>query len=94
MDLQDHRKKIDEIDDELLKLFAARMRLCGEIAAYKKAHGLPVRDAAREREKLRDAAEKLPEDLQRYGCALVEQLMALSRQYQRELSGDPDEGEA
>lgn len=94
MDLQDYRTRIDGIDRELLKLFEARMRLCREIAAYKKAHGLPVRDAAREREKLQDAASGLPEDLRGYGCALLERLMELSRQYQRELSGAPDGEEA
>ena len=36
MDLQDYRKQIDEIDDQLVKLFAQRMEVSEGIASYKK----------------------------------------------------------
>ena len=52
MDLQDYRKQIDKVDDEILRLFTERMRICGEIAGYKMQNNLPVFDAARERNKL------------------------------------------
>jgi len=52
MDLQELRKKIDEVDDDLVRLFQQRMDVSAEIARYKKENNLPVHDPAREREKL------------------------------------------
>jgi chorismate mutase len=47
-----YRAQIDVIDKELLRLFNERMDVVRQIAQYKKEHGLPVLDAAREKEKL------------------------------------------
>ena len=44
MDLNDYRKEIDRIDDQLIALFAKRMETAEKIAAYKKANGLRVLD--------------------------------------------------
>ena len=66
MELKDYRKEIDAIDAELIELFARRMDVSAGIAEYKKEHGLPALDAAREREKLRSLAEKSPEHLRDY----------------------------
>ena len=41
------RAMIDALDRELLQLLSRRMSLVGEVAAYKRAHGLKVRDASR-----------------------------------------------
>jgi chorismate mutase / prephenate dehydrogenase len=49
---------IDALDRELLQIAARRMSLVAEIAAYKREHGLRVRDAAREREILADRAHR------------------------------------
>ena len=59
MDLNDYRTQIDQIDDQLVKLFAERMD-DGRRASptYKEEHGLPVLDAGRERKKLLALAEK------------------------------------
>ena len=61
MDLTQCREKIDELDRQLVALFAERMETAAQVAAYKKEHGLPVLDAARERQKLRAAGELAPE---------------------------------
>ena len=50
MDLNDYRKEIDQIDDELIALFAMRMETAEKIAAYKQANGLRVLDARHEKE--------------------------------------------
>ena len=83
--LNDYRAEIDRIDDELVALFARRMDICAEIARYKRAHGLPVRDDAREREKLRAIGEKLPGELRAYGVSLYERIFELSRERQENL---------
>ena len=85
MDLLTCRREIDRVDRELLSLFAERMELAAQVAAYKQAHGLPVLDSAREREKL-DAIRKIsPEGLEDYAEALFARLMELSRAYQQRL---------
>ena len=54
MDMTDYRERIDEIDRELTALFARRMEVAAQIAAYKRENGLPVLDERRERELLPD----------------------------------------
>ena len=48
---------IDALDRDLLQIMAKRMALVAEVAAYKRLHGLKIRDASRERELLRDRHE-------------------------------------
>ena len=87
MDLSEYRTKIDEIDRQLVALFTERMATAADIAAYKKAHHLPVLDAARERQKLRQIAELAPAALQNETQTLYRLLLALSRSYQNRLLG-------
>ena len=87
MDLSEYRTKIDEIDRQLVALFTERMAMAADIAAYKKAHHLPVLDAARERQKLRQIAELAPAALQNETQTLYRLLFALSRSYQSRLLG-------
>jgi chorismate mutase/prephenate dehydrogenase len=49
---------IDALDRDLLQIMAKRMALVAEVAAYKRLHGLKIRDASRERELLRDRHER------------------------------------
>ena len=55
------RAMIDSIDRDLLQLVARRMALVAEVAAYKRAHGLHVRDPQREREILDDRCRRAEE---------------------------------
>ncbi len=87
MELTDYRDKINEIDEQMIRLFERRMEVAAEIALYKKERGLPVLDAARERQKLSDVSDKLPEDLQDYGMSLYSLLMDLSKTYQHSRIG-------
>ena len=87
MELSDYRARIDQIDRQLVELFAQRMNTAAGIAAYKKEHGLPVLDPVREREKLLDAAAQAPEDMRDYTASLYTMLFELSRCYQGRLLG-------
>ncbi len=87
MDLQELRASIDQIDQSLLSLFAQRMDLSAQVAAFKREHGLPVLDAGREQEKLKSVAAQLPEELQEYGLSLYDLLFELSRARQNQLLG-------
>jgi len=80
------RSEIDAVDGELAALFQKRMELALRVGSYKREHGIPVLDAARERAVLEKraafadgAAEKA--DL----TALFEAVMAISRRRQRRL---------
>ena len=46
--LEEIRKEISAINDEMLALFVKRMELSAQVAAYKKANGLPTLDRKRE----------------------------------------------
>lgn len=52
------RAMIDALDRDLLQIMAKRMALVAEVAAFKRQHGLKIRDASRERELLRDRHER------------------------------------
>ena len=45
--IQQMRKKIDEIDNQLMELLAKRMEVCREIGHYKKEHNMTVLQAGR-----------------------------------------------
>ena len=87
MDLSDYRKQIDEIDDELVKLFSRRMETAARIAECKRDMGKGVMDAKREWEKLLDILGKCPEELQDYTSSLYSLIFELSRSYQHRILG-------
>ena len=82
MDLKELRGQIDEIDEQLVELFAKRMDVAAAIGDYKKENGLPVFVPAREREKLKDVAEKAGPEMANYTRVLYSMLFELSRSYQ------------
>ena len=82
MDLQEIRHQIDEIDDELVRLFQRRMDISGDVARYKQQNNLPIHDPAREREKLYDITEKVGEGRRAHVTALYSLLFELSRSEQ------------
>ena len=82
MDLSQLRNEIDNIDDELVKLFGQRMDVAAQIADYKKENNLPILVPAREREKLVDVAEKAGPEMANYTRVLYSMLFELSRSYQ------------
>jgi monofunctional chorismate mutase len=90
-DLSEIRKKIDEIDEQILKLFLERMKCSAQVAQIKKESGEAVLNAAREREileKVRDASG----DESEYSVELFSTILELSRRKQNSIiDGDPDE---
>lgn len=52
MKIEDWRAKIDEIDNELLRLLNRRARLATEVGMLKRAANLPICDPERERDVL------------------------------------------
>ena len=55
------RAMIDALDRDLLQVMARRMALVAEVAAYKRAHGIRIRDPQRERDVLADRRSRAEE---------------------------------
>jgi len=89
MDLKDYRDRIDAIDDQLSALFKERMDVAAKIGEYKKEHGLPLTDPAREEQILEQRtadAGALKPYVRRY----FKHIMRLSKEYQKESIADKD----
>ena len=85
MDLQDIRKNIDAIDDEMVQLFAKRMECSRQVALAKQQTGKPIRDHARERAILNRLTAAVGDECAPYVKALYSQIFDLSRSYQASL---------
>ena len=48
-DLEQCRREIDEIDQQLIKLFEQRMNVSKDVVTYKLAHGLEIFQPEREK---------------------------------------------
>ena len=84
--LEELREQMDEVDDQIAKLYRERMHLCDEIGAYKVRSGVKVLDRQREREKLQHVTGQMEDEFCKKGVReLFEQLMSMGRklQYQR-----------
>ena len=86
MELRDMREQIDEIDDELVRLFAKRMAISAQVAEYKKEHKMPIYVPTREREILQEVAKKAGPDMANYSRVLYSLIFELSRSYQSKLN--------
>lgn len=87
MELDKLRQEIDNIDNQLIELFAKRMEVSGNIALAKKTMGKKVFDPARERQKLSDIAQLSGEDMRDYTTALYSLIFDISKNHQRKLIG-------
>ena len=83
MDLDNIRKEIDKIDDQIVQLLEERMHLVEDVVAYKKATGKPILDTKREEvifEKVKSRVSN-----KKYEEAIVEtfsDILKRSRNYQ------------
>ena len=85
-DLQDSRKEIDIIDEQIIRLFEKRMDICKDVAAYKLHTGKPVLDRKRELDKLKTLKAQASNKFYGHGVEeLFEQIMSMSRKMQYKL---------
>lgn len=85
--LEELRGQIDQIDQQMVALFKARMEASGRVAEYKKEKGLPVLDAGRERALLGKVAEQAGEELADYAQSMYRTILSASRSYQNSKLG-------
>lgn len=82
MELSEYRAKLDAIDDQMAALFKERMETVKQVADYKKANGVPVMAAGRERDILYRVTGLAGGELEEYTKILWSTLLELSRDYQ------------
>lgn len=83
MDLQEIRKKIDEVDQQMVELFETRMKLAMDVAEYKRSVGKEIYDSAREEEKLNMLKALTDNEFNKKAVAdLFKQIMSMSRRFQ------------
>lgn len=81
--LNESRQAINEIDREMAGLFERRMQAAKQIAEYKKEHGLPIYDAAREQAVIERSAAYIKDyDVRSYYVRFLNDTMAVSKLYQ------------
>lgn len=80
MDLNQLRENIDDIDKQILSLFKQRMKLCKDVADYKKLHSMPALQEGREMQVI-DRIKKLTADssLENGTAALFTTIMDISK---------------
>ena len=87
MDLNELRKEIDKIDQELVRLFTERMAISAQVADYKRENNLPIFHPGRERTILQKVAEMAGPEMGNYTRVLYSMLFELSRSYQSKRNG-------
>lgn len=84
--LEEARREIDAVDEELAKLFERRMQAVADVAAWKKTNNMPVFDGAREEEVLQKNRERIErDDLKDDFGKWMQYMMDLSKKRQREM---------
>ena len=86
MGLDESRKAIRAIDEQIAGLFVERMEAARDIAAYKQERGLPVEDAQQEARVLADRGALVEdEELRPFYLEFLQHTMDVSKSWQRHL---------
>lgn len=85
MNLEECREQIDLVDRQLIDLIRQRMEVSAQVAAYKKAHHLPLFHPERERQVLEKVSSPFPAEQQKGIRLLFEDMMEVSKSYQSKM---------
>ncbi len=88
VDLQEIRRELDQIDNQMAALLEQRMKTVARVAAYKKEKGQPVLDSAREEQIIARLSEQVETDFVPCVEAVYKKLFEVSRAYQKRLLGE------
>ena len=90
-ELENLRGEIDQLDDELARLFLQRMDVARAVVEYKKKTGKPILDQRRELQVIQHASRLTEDEGRRLALAkLFESILALSRREQRIKVASPE----
>lgn len=82
MELDVLRSRMNELDEEMVKLFVERMKTAAEIAGAKAEKNLPVLDQRREKAVLQHVMQTAGEEFELYVNTLYHTMFDVSRSYQ------------
>ncbi|MBQ3301240.1 MAG: chorismate mutase [Eggerthellaceae bacterium] len=86
MNLNEARETIREVDEQMAPLFVRRMEAVREVAAYKKAHGLPVEDLEQEARVIEGRSSLVTDDdIRPFYIRFLQDTMNVSKQWQQRL---------
>lgn len=85
MNLEAYRNEIDEIDNELIKLFEKRMDIVKKVAQYKLENNIEILNDEREKKILEKIKNKSSEEYEKHVKQLFVNIMDISKQYQCEI---------
>ena len=83
--IEELRKKINKIDEEMAKLFEERMECVKEIAKYKKENNLPILDKNREKSLIEKNLSYVKDELKPYYEEYLKKTIELSKKYQEKI---------
>lgn len=82
--LENERKEIDAIDDEIVALIKKRLNVAERIAKIKNDNGLSICDTRREEETLKRLKLLAGEEYAGYIATIYRDVFYVSKEYQRE----------
>lgn len=82
MSINEARRKIDDIDKKMIKLFEARMQAVNDVVKYKKEHNLAIFDEKREKEIIKNNLKLVDISLKDYYLEFFEKMLEISKKYQ------------
>jgi chorismate mutase len=96
-ELDGYRRAIDALDEQILQLIAARVRVVLSVGEFKRKHGLAVYDPERERSMLERLSRNAPEPLDRETVRriferLIDESRRLEQRYVTRLTEHPRAG--
>ncbi len=94
LDLEPLRRDIDGVDQQILKLLHARVRLVIQVGRYKRQRNLPIYDPLRERQVLERLSEAAQSPLDRDTVRRIfERIIDESRRIEQHHDDDHDRDE-
>lgn len=87
--LDKDRKQIDEIDEQLVKLFEERFEVVRDVIDYKIENHLPILNSNREEEIVEKNVNRInDDDIKPYFKAWYLELLKLSKEFQKEVQDE------
>lgn len=85
-ELEEARKIINEVDEQIAKLFEQRMLAVKKVLAYKQANNIAITDTGRERFVIEKNSQYIQEEeLVEYYVMVLRNMIEVSKEYQKKL---------
>lgn len=87
--LDEDRKKIDTIDKQIAELFEERFNVVKDVIDYEIENRLPILNSGREKEITEKNTNRIQdEDIREYFKVWYEELLLLSKEYQKQIQDE------